>query len=547
MEEQRLQRKKEELVKQWDLLTEKLSRLKRAKILETRSDEIFRLEQEIDTIEAERQQVEQELNDLEAKLLNRKEDVSRSLVETEEKQEAGVEKELAHEKEQEAGRKAKREQYRWDVFISHASEDKDEIVRPLVEALQQANLKVWYDEFSLKLGDSLRRSIDQGLRDSKFGLVILSPNFFAKEWTQRELDGLVAREISSGKIILPVWHDVSYEDILRFSPPLADKLAVSTSKGLDEIVRQVLNVFQTMPPPAKRESSQEVDKKAKLDHCLDEEKRLGEEFEFEIVTVDVRGEITHREKRRARQQIEDLGNGIILEMVYIPGGTFLMGSPETEKGHRDDESPQHEVTVAPFYMGKFPVTQEQWEVVMETNPSHYRGARRPVEHISWHDAVRFCTRLSLKTPRLYRLPSEAEWEYACRASTTTPFCFGETIISELANYQEYYLYASEPKGEHREETTNVERFRPNAFGLYDMHGNVCEWCYDPWHENYEGAPSDGTVWKSDGDDSRRLMRGGTYTYNPNGCRSASRAKLIQDSQNYFVGLRVVVGSSAWTL
>jgi hypothetical protein len=131
----------------------------------------------------------------------------------------------------------------WDVFISHASEDKEEIARPLAEALQQAGLKVWYDEFSLKLGDSLRRSIDQGLRDSKFGLVILSPNFFAKEWTQRELDGLTAREIVGDKVILPVWHKVTFQDVLGYSPVLADKFGVSTDQGLEAVVKRILSLF----------------------------------------------------------------------------------------------------------------------------------------------------------------------------------------------------------------------------------------------------------------------------------------------------------------
>ncbi|GAK60834.1 signal transduction protein [Candidatus Vecturithrix granuli] len=135
----------------------------------------------------------------------------------------------------------------WDVFISHASEDKQDVVRPLAEALRRAGLTVWYDEFSLTLGDSLRRSIDQGLRDSRFGLVILSPNFFAKEWAQRELDGLSAREIQSGKVILPVWHQVQFDDVVRYSPTLADKIAVSTDRGLDVVVQQVLAAFGQSP------------------------------------------------------------------------------------------------------------------------------------------------------------------------------------------------------------------------------------------------------------------------------------------------------------
>ena len=128
----------------------------------------------------------------------------------------------------------------WDVFISHAWTDKEDIARPLAEALRRKGLRVWYDEFTLTLGDSLRRSIDRGLAESRYGVVILSPNFFAKEWPQKELDGLAAREVDSGKVILPVWHNVKWEDVRRFSPTLADKLAVSTAKGIDAVVEEIL-------------------------------------------------------------------------------------------------------------------------------------------------------------------------------------------------------------------------------------------------------------------------------------------------------------------
>lgn len=132
----------------------------------------------------------------------------------------------------------------WDLFISHASEDKNEIARPPAEKLRDAGLRVWYDEFSLKLGDSFRRSIEKGISESKYGVVILSPNFFAKEWPQRELDSLTAREIDSGKIILPIWHNVTRKDVVRFSPNLADKLAVSTEKGLNTVVQQICALFE---------------------------------------------------------------------------------------------------------------------------------------------------------------------------------------------------------------------------------------------------------------------------------------------------------------
>ncbi|NEO64399.1 MAG: formylglycine-generating enzyme family protein, partial [Moorea sp. SIO4G2] len=200
---------------------------------------------------------------------------------------------------------------------------------------------------------------------------------------------------------------------------------------------------------------------------------------------------------------EDLGNGITLDMVAIPDGTFMMGSPETEKGHKKNESPQHQVTVKSFFMGKYPVTQAQWQSVaalpqvnrkLDPNPSRFNGKHRPVERVSWYDAVEFCERLSQYTKRPYRLPSEAEWEYACRAGTTTPFHFGETITTYLANYDGNYdyTYSFGSKGKSVQETTPVGSFGVgNDFGLYDMHGNVWEWCADHWHDNYIGAPTDG--------------------------------------------------------
>jgi len=226
-----------------------------------------------------------------------------------------------------------------------------------------------------------------------------------------------------------------------------------------------------------------------------------------------------------------------------------MGSPEREPKRRDDESPQHTVTIQPFFMGKFPVTQAQWQAVasfpkvniyLKSDPSNFKGANLPVEQVSWNDAVEFCARLLKATGREYRLPSEAEWEYACRAGTTTPFHFGETITTDLANYDGNYTYGSGSKGQHRKQTTDVGSFPANAFGLHDMHGNVWEWCQDTWHKNYNGAPTDGSAWV-DGNvnENRRILRGGSWLFNPTDCRSASRLSLNPVRVNFPFGFRFV--------
>ena len=268
--------------------------------------------------------------------------------------------------------------------------------------------------------------------------------------------------------------------------------------------------------------------------------------------------------KMGRLNFEDLGNGIQLEIVMIPGGSFMMGSPETEEDSNDYERPQHQVTIKAFCLGKYQVTQAQWKAVaafpqvnkeLKLDPSRFKGDgstsltnHRPVEQVSWEDAVEFCDRLSKHTKRQYRLPSEAEWEYACRAGTTTQFHFGQTITTDLANYNGNSTYGDGVKGVYRKETTEVGSFGvANNFGLYDMHGNVYEWCQDYWHSNYEGAPTDGSAWLSNKEDSnRRLLRGGSWLYTPDYCRSACRNDLNLDYYDDLIGFRVVCSGAART-
>jgi formylglycine-generating enzyme required for sulfatase activity len=270
-------------------------------------------------------------------------------------------------------------------------------------------------------------------------------------------------------------------------------------------------------------------------------------YQFEVLKISAEAKEISRKSRSANYYAEDLGNGVILEMVLIPGGAFMMGSPPYEGN--DDERPQHEVTIEPFFMGKFPITQAQWKAVaalpkvrqpLNPNPSKFKGLNRPIENVSWYEAVEFCVRLYKKTGRKYRLPSEAEWEYACRAGTTTPYHFGKTITTELANYSRSNNLDLEPKGKLRKETTPVGSFQvANAFGLYDMHGLVWEWCADPWHKNYDGAPNDGTVWEQGGDKNRRVLRGGSWSFSAELCRCASRSWNEPDGGLRICGFRIV--------
>jgi formylglycine-generating enzyme required for sulfatase activity len=276
-------------------------------------------------------------------------------------------------------------------------------------------------------------------------------------------------------------------------------------------------------------------------------------FLFQTAQINNNGTEIKRITKNANYFAQDLGNGVNLEMVAIPGGTFIMGSPENEEGYHSSQSPQHQVTVPPFFMGKYPVTQQQWRVVaalpkdkidLKSDPSYFKGDNLPVECVSWNDAQEFCARLSRMANKTYRLPTEAEWEYACRGGTTTPFYCGETISTDLANYNGNYTYGQGQKGEYRKKTTEVGKFPANPFGLYDMCGNVWEWCEDGWHENYINAPADGSAWTCPSTEYM-LLRGGSWSLNARYCRSAGRFRYSRDYRSYRCGFRVVSSFRTW--
>ena len=351
-----------------------------------------------------------------------------------------------------------------------------------------------------------------------------------------------------------------YEPLLLLNEPIA-----AYSRG---DLNTVGNVLQLSPEDEGTLQKRLIDKVAAIVPYIVPYNENLFLFTAETVLVNETGKVIERKPVKAYfydENLPEVGNRKkaqnYIRMMYIPQGEFWMGTEDEEierlvkkfgwDGFRS-ERPQHLVKVPAFHISQTPITQAQWRAVaatakidiyLETNPSRFKGDELPVERVNWYEATEFCKRLSRETKREYRLPSEAEWEYACRAGTTTPLYFGETITGELANYNAGYTYAGEAKGEYRQQTTPVGQFPPNAFGLYDMHGNVWEWCADTWHDNYHVAPTDGSAWIKNGNDNLSPLRGGSWYFNPYYCRSACRNfDGRRDFHLYDYGFRVVCGA-----
>lgn len=273
-------------------------------------------------------------------------------------------------------------------------------------------------------------------------------------------------------------------------------------------------------------------------------------FSFTSATVDSRGRTLARKQKQAPHFVERLSSSNVLELVEIPAGGFWMGSVVAEEGHTPGEEPRHRVQVKAFLLGKYPITQAQWRKVaawpkvrleLNPSPSTFPGDDCPVETVSWHEAMEFCERLAARTGRRYRLPTEAEWEYACRAGTSTPFHFGGTLTPSLANFDGLRPYADAVADTASQRTSPVGAFGvANAFGLFDMHGNVWEWCRDDWHGNYHGAPADGSAWTKGYETGLRVVRGGAWFNAARLCRSAYRYYGAPDTRGNNCGFRVAL-------
>ncbi|MGH9832750.1 MAG: SUMF1/EgtB/PvdO family nonheme iron enzyme [Blastocatellia bacterium] len=463
-----------------------------------------------------------------------------------------------------------------DIFLSYSSQDRERIT-PLIQSLEQQGWSVWYDR-RIPPGKTYDEVIEQALDEARCVVVVWSQSSVQSEWVKVEADEgmnrrilvpvlieearipLAFRRIQAARLI--GWQGESSHHELE-SLFGAISLILGEPEPAKETPRQSGQVYEVPPPPepAKGKVAQkpQTDKaaapspkpaKKAVAQKPQAPKAAAPSFEFDVVTVDAKGNVTERRRGRARYFIEDLGNNVKLEMVEIPGGEFTMGSPDTEEDRMADEGPQHRVKVPPFAMGKFAVTLAQWRAVagfpkvridLKPSPSRFKGNNLPVDSVSWEEAVEFCARLSQKTGKTYRLPSEAEWEYAARAGTTTPFAFGETITPQIVNYEGNYPYAYAPEGEYREKTVEVGSLGvANAFGLYDMHGNVWEWCEDQWHDSYDGAPTDGRAWADiSATGSNRVIRGANWARGAVRCRSARRDREAPGLRGGDQGFRLV--------
>jgi formylglycine-generating enzyme required for sulfatase activity/MinD-like ATPase involved in chromosome partitioning or flagellar assembly len=490
---------------------------------------------------------------------------------------------------------------RHQLFISYSHVDREWVVRlqTMIRPLVRSHGLLLWDDSQISPGAKWREEIETALDASKVALLLVSSDFLASEFvTNPELPQLLAAAEEEGLRILwvPVRPSLvrrtpiyAYQGLGDPGRPLAAMNPVEQEEALVEIalaIEQVLAPHQNSPSVAEitrgdsagrpwhaaaPSSGSSVlagaERQAVAAACrsgaVQPEMALTEAAEPSAPTVTLqrittstcllRQEGGRWSMERRPLQVEgfreELGEGVALTMVKIPAGSFLMGSPEDEPERSEAEGPQHEVTLGAFFMAQTPITQAQWRAVagwqklerdLNPDPANFKGANRPVEMVSWFDALEFCRRLSQRTGQRYGLPSEAQWEYACRAGSTTPFHFGATLTPDLANYNGNHVYGNGPKGTYREQTVEVASFAANGWGLHDMHGNVWEWCEDHWHDSYNFAPGDDQPWHipAAADDEPRLLRGGSWHYHPANSRSASRDVIHPDSRVNDVGFRV---------
>jgi formylglycine-generating enzyme required for sulfatase activity len=475
-----------------------------------------------------------------------------------------------------------------EVFFSYARLDKRfqiELVKHLTPLQQQGLITTWHDG-EIIAGEEWKKEIHSHLESANIILLLISADFLASKYCYDiELKHALERHKRQKARVIPIilrpvdWHHTPFGKLAALPTngeaitlwPDQDAAFADVAAGLRRAVKELRPVsnYPTTPKPATNDSSRrkflqllglglggtgafgaalltqlfkpQPPNPVKSPTLFNAPNSLSK-ISFTSVRLGSSGQILERPVGSTMAFVEELAKGVSMTMVKIPAGKFTMGSPASEEGRNKDET-EHGVTVPEFYFGQTLVNQAQWQSIMGNNPSKFNGDDQlPVDSVSWLDAMDFCQKLSQKTGRAYRLPSEAEWEYACRAGTKTPFAFGKTITSAMVNYNGNTSYASAANGEYRQKTTSAGIFPANGFGLYDMHGNLWEWCLDEWVNNYNNSPTDGSAREGVGlpaNDIQRLLRGGSWLSLAKDCRSAYRNGLAGSIRLNTCGLRVV--------
>jgi formylglycine-generating enzyme required for sulfatase activity len=408
-----------------------------------------------------------------------------------------------------------------DIFISYAKEDRGK-AKDIADALKQQGYSVWWDR-SIRPGEIFDTVIEAALDAANCVIVLWSNTSVSSDWVKTE-----ASEGKQREILIPVLIERDVKIPLAFRRMQAADLRDWKGKlphlGFDDLLKAVAGILDRPVQPGQR--TNEV--RFKLENTI-----IDGGTYLEVQPGQKTNEVRGIESEKVNISIEEPekiakhDNSIGMKFTLVTAGEFNMGSEES-----DDEKPVHNVKIKnPFYLGTYPVIQTEWKAVMGDNPSDFKGDNLPVEGVSWDNVQEFIKELNEKEDTdKYRLPSEAEWEYACRAGTTTRYSFGDSK-SELGDYGWY------DKNSGRE-THPVGQKKPNPWGLYDMHGNVHEWVQDEWHDSYDGAPTDGSAWES-GDGASRVFRGGSWRRRAGDCRPADRGHLDPGDRGLSLGFRLL--------
>ncbi len=456
------------------------------------------------------------------------------------------------------------------ISLFYSYSHKDEELRRLLEdhlaALRwSGRISEWHDR-NIDLGDEWAKEIDRNLASADIILLLVSASFIASKycWSVEMTKALERHDKGEAKVIPVIlrpcrWGTTPFAK-LQAAP--TDARPVTSWPDQDVALDDVAGKIERVVADLRRRAVEEAQRQAEEERERDEAKkkqataeapRIAGQGRLKQVTPPVRTDGRFADFAVFR----DVEEAWCPEMVVLPAGGFLMGSTNKEEGRFGDEGPQHRVTIGRFALGRYPVTVGEYRRFAEASGHRHDGGiavwtgsdwkgdaskswrdpgfvqtdRHPVIGVSWRDATAYCEWLEVQTEERYRLPSEAEWEYACRAGTTTRYFFGDSITPKNANYNESKI----------EKTTEVGAYPPNPWGLYDMHGNVWEWVEDVWHDSYNGAPTDGSAWTDgEGKDSSsdRVIRGGSWYGIPRYLRSALRYRVEPDIRSNVLGFRV---------